>query len=157
MGEETKYLVRVDADTAVLAVVGKAGYMNCRNVGEFFTTTIDNGCKNLLVQCRECTGMDSTFLGMITSASLKLRKIGGTITLLNLSERNQELIENLGLSKLVKTVSLAENTSADTTLETNATPSADILSAHESLIEANEANLAKFQDVIAFLKKDNEK
>lgn len=157
MSEETKYLVRLSADTAILAVIGRAGYMNCRNVGDFFTTAIDNGCKNLLVQCRECTGMDSTFLGMITSASLKLRKIGGTITLLNLSERNQELIENLGLSKLVKTLSIDENTSTDSTLESTATPSADILSAHESLVEANSANLAKFQDVISFLKKDNEK
>jgi anti-anti-sigma factor len=156
MGEETKYLVHVDADTAILAVVGKAGYMNCRNVAEFFSATIDGGCKNLLIQCRQCTGMDSTFLGMITSAVLKLRKIGGTLTLLNLSERNQELIENLGLAKLVKTASFDTTTSHETTLETTVAKSSEILSAHESLIEADSANLSKFQDVIAFLKKDNQ-
>ena len=156
MSEETKYLVHVDADTAILAVVGKAGYMNCRNVGEFFSTAIESGCKNLLIQCRDCTGMDSTFLGMITSASLKLRKIGGTLTLLNLSERNQELVENLGLSKLVKTASFDTSTSTDTTLEATVAKSSEILSAHESLIEADSTNLAKFQDVIAFLKKDNQ-
>ena len=156
MSEETKYLVHVDADTAILAVVGKAGYMNCRNVGEFFSTAIESGCKNLLIQCRDCTGMDSTFLGIITSASLKLRKIGGTLTLLNLSERNQELVENLGLSKLVKTASFDTSTSTDTTLEATVAKSSEILSAHESLIEADSTNLAKFQDVIAFLKKDNQ-
>ncbi len=155
MGEETKYLVNVEADTAIIAVVGKAGYMNCRNAGDFIASAIEGGAKRVVVQCRECTGMDSTFLGMIASAILKLRKIGGELVMLNLSERNLELIENLGLSKLVKTatdISLKEDVK---TLEANAASTADILKAHESLIDADSANLAKFQDVITFLKKEN--
>ncbi len=155
MGEETKYLVNVEADTAIIAVVGKAGYMNCRNAGDFLSSVIDGGSKRVIVQCRECTGMDSTFLGMIASAILKLRKIGGELFMLNLSERNLELIENLGLSKLVKTttdISLKEDAKS---LDSNVATTSDILKAHESLIDADSSNLAKFQDVITFLKKEN--
>ncbi len=155
MDEETKYLVNVEADTAIIAVVGKAGYMNCRNAGDFISSTIDGGRKRIIVQCRDCTGMDSTFLGMIASAVLKLRKVGGELFMLNLSERNLELIENLGLAKLVKTstdINLKENANS---LESNAATTSDILKAHESLIDADSSNLAKFQDVITFLKKEN--
>ena len=33
MPEETKYLVGITGTTATMAVVGKANYLNCRNVG----------------------------------------------------------------------------------------------------------------------------
>ena len=69
MPEGTKYLVRVCAETAFLAVVGKAGYLNCRNAERFFVSSIDGGCSRIVVQLRECTGMDSTFLGIIAAAS----------------------------------------------------------------------------------------
>ena len=73
MPEGTKYLVRVCAETAFLAVVGKAGYLNCRNAERFFVSSIDGGCSKIVVQLRECTGMDSTFLGILAGAALPLK------------------------------------------------------------------------------------
>ncbi len=156
MREETKYLVNVQADTAILAVIGRAGYMNCRDAGQFLSSKIEDGCKRIIVQCRDCTAMDSTFLGIITSAAIKLRKVNGEIFLLNLSERNLELIENLGLSRLVKTASGESLKEFSKELELKPASSVTILAAHKSLIDADSANLEKFQDVIAFFQKEND-
>lgn len=101
MREETKYLVGITGDTATMAVIGKANYLNCRNVGEFFSTAIERGCRKIVVDCSQCNGMDSTFLGMVAGAALKIHKTGGEMVLLNLNDRNMELIDNLGIYKLV--------------------------------------------------------
>jgi len=156
MRDEIKYLVRVSGDTASMVVVGKASYLNCRSAGDFFAAVSEKGCGKIVVDCLGCTGMDSTFLGMIAGAAIRLRKTNGKLTLLNLNERNSELIENLGLGKLVEIVDTSapsEPEDAQTLPSSNATTSG-ILHAHESLIEADSANKAKFEDVIAFLKKE---
>ncbi len=157
MPEETKYLVGITGTTATMAVVGKANYLNCRNVGEFFAKAIERGCLKIVVDCSRCLGMDSTFLGMVAGAALKIKKVGGDLTMLNLNDRNRELIDNLGIVKLVK---VAEDPSAmpkptDEFLPSNNATHANILSAHENLVEADDANKNKFEDVISFLKKEN--
>ncbi len=156
MHEETKYLVKVCADSATLAVIGKAGYLNCRSVGEFFASVVDKGCKKIFVQLKDCTGMDSTFLGMIAGVALKLKKSDGELTLLNPNERNLELVENLGISKLVKISSDAASETPSDALPSTSAPTSAILDAHKNLIAADSSNLAKFEDVITFLKKENE-
>ena len=157
MPEGTKYLVRVCAETAFLAVVGKAGYLNCRNAERFFVSSIDGGCSKIVVQLRECTGMDSTFLGMVAGAAIRLRKFGGNLSLAGLNERNSELIENLGLGKIVTIIDAPSQaaTSQEQLSATNATTEG-ILAAHENLVAADASNLSKFEDVITFLKKEME-
>ena len=155
MGEDIKYLVKVDGEDAFLAVVGKAGYMNCRKVGEFLSSVFARGCKSLTIDCADCAGMDSTFLGMVAGAALRMRKMGGVLTLMNLNERNRELVDNLGLYKLVK-ISGGAGIPEGESLGASPAASANILSAHQSLVEADSSNAAKFEDVITFLKKETE-
>ena len=148
-------MVSVSEDTAYMAVIGRATYLNCRCVSEFLKSVLEKGRTKILIDFRECTGMDSTFLGIIAGVALKLNKVGGEVAMLNLSERNRELVDNLGIFKLVK---IAESTDrAETTRSLDCSGNAthaNILSAHENLVEINPANLAKFEDVITFLKKE---
>ena len=158
MREETKYLVGITGDTATMAVIGKANYLNCRNVGEFFSTAIERGCRKIVVDCSQCNGMDSTFLGMVAGAALKIHKTGGEMVLLNLNDRNMELIDNLGIYKLVNVEedkSAMPKPSAEFLPANNATH-ANILNAHENLVEADSSNKTKFEDVITFLKKETQ-
>lgn len=155
MGEETKYLVRICGKTAMLAVSGKAGYLNCRSAGEFFASAVEKGCTKVLVQLEKCTGMDSTFLGMIAGVALKLKKSGGELLLLNLNERNRELVENLGIARLVKISEGTIDANLGDALPSASAPTSAILDAHQNLVDADSANLAKFEDVISFLKKEN--
>ena len=158
MLEETKYLVGISSGTATMAVVGKANYLNCRNVGEFFSAAIARVCSKIVVACSQCAGMDSTFLGMVAGAALKIHKTGGEMVLVNLNDRNRELIDNLGIFKLVR---IAEDPSAmpkptSEFLPANNATHANILNAHENLVEADSSNKTKFEDVIAFLKRETE-
>ena len=153
---DIKYLVKIEGDKAFLNIVGKASYLNCRNVSEFFSTVATKGCKHLYINFGECVGMDSTFMGMIAGVALRLRKKRADVTLLNLKDRNLQLIENLGIYKLVKIEDNNNLNIVEQELETSSVSGESMLKAHENLIEADSSNLEKFEDVITFLKKETE-
>lgn len=155
MADDAKYLVNLSGNTAEMAVFGKASYLNCRPAGEFFASVIAKGCRKIVVDCAACTGMDSTFLGTIAGAAIKLRKSGGgKLTLLNLNARNREVLENLGIGRLVGVSSGALSHAETTNIGTAHEPAREVLRAHENLVEANPANMSKFENVIAYLKKE---
>lgn len=156
MPENIKYLVKIDGETAFLVVDGKASYLNCKNVGEFFSSVAEKNCKSLVIDLKNCTGMDSTFLGMIAGVALRLRKTNAVVSLLNLNERNRQLVENLGLYKLVKISQDLQSTTNASNLKATNVSKEDMLSAHENLVSADKENLKKFEDVITFLKKETE-
>lgn len=155
---KAKYLSNICNDTATLAVIGRASYLNCQCVSDFFNSIIENGLKEIVIDCQYCTGMDSTFLGVITSAILKLRKVSGNVVLTNLSQRNQELVDNIGISKLAKIDnSASDSLKCETQSESiplKAVEVEEVLNAHKTLIEALPENYKKFEDVISFLEKD---
>ena len=153
MADPIKYLVKVDGDSAHLAVIGRACYLNCRSVGDFFHSLIQRECKKVSINFAKCTGMDSTFLGMIAGLALKLRKNGGEVALINLNERNRKLVQNLGIYRLVNIGTSSGEDAGDELLAQNATGE-NILSAHQNLVEADPSNASKFEDVISYLKKD---
>jgi len=138
-----------------MAVVGRASYLNCRSAGDFFAAVTEDGCRRIVVDCAQCAGMDSTFLGMLAGAALRLRKVGGKLVILNPNERNFELIDNLGLGKIIEIENCESvgETGATSLPAANASTSG-ILDAHENLVAADESNRAKFEDVITFLKKE---
>ncbi len=153
MGNDTQYLAHVEDDRAFLTVIGKAGYLNCVHAGEFFKTVAERGCKHLIIDLKQCSGMDSTFLGSITGVALKLRKNGGDVSLLNLNERNAQVVENLGIDRIVKIGTSECGHSEDTKIANGGVSSESILAAHENLVAADADNLKKFKDVISFLRK----
>ena len=156
MPETVKFLVKIQEQEAFLTIVGKAGYLNCRSVADFFATVAEKKCSHLFIDTSQCSGMDSTFLGMIAGVALRLRKYNAEVILLNLSERNRQVVENLGLYKLVK-ISKSEEVSSEKTdeLSTENASNSLILDAHENLVKADKTNLEKFEDVLSFLRKEN--
>ena len=110
------------------------------------------------IDFNHCTGMDSTFLGILAGVAIELREQSqpGTLLVCNLSERNRELICNLGLQALLSIdtqILLTEEGGQETPLDNAEVSSARrVLEAHQNLIQADFQNAAKFQDVVAFLK-----
>lgn len=91
---------------------------------------------------------------------LKRRPGGGSIVLARMAPRNLELVRNLGLHRLL-TIDAGELPVAsqgeggkvlDCRVQTELEQARLVLEAHENLVEADESNRAKFQDVLAFLK-----
>ena len=150
------YLVNAYSDPVVVKVRGKANYLNCNAFREFIETGITGGCRKLFIDFVDCRGMDSTFLGILAGTAIQLRKLkpAGELIVGNLSERNYELICNLGLQNLL-TISknqAAESGSFNALKNQEVSDAMNVLKAHENLAAADKENVSKFQDVIAFLR-----
>lgn len=156
--QQPTFLVSAYTDPAVVRINGKANYLNCNSFREFVEQMLSDGRQRFLVDFEKCLGMDSTFLGILAGTALELRKQSppGEMILCRLSERNNELITNLGLHNLL-TISGDEpdaliSGSFDGLEDKEVSEASKVLKAHENLAEADEKNKAKFQDVISFLK-----
>jgi hypothetical protein len=122
---------------------------------------IHRGRREFVVDLAFCDHMDSTFMGTLTGISQTLRELGqGSLLVINVTPRNVDLMENLGLNFLfrIEPADSIMRTPAeaggnlmqlpvDTVMEKDI-----ILSAHEALIAANPANADRFHDVLEYLK-----
>ncbi|MFP4165951.1 MAG: STAS domain-containing protein [Opitutales bacterium] len=159
--QQQTFQVSAYTDPVIVRVKGKANYLNCNSFREFLDTMLESGKERFVVDFNECTGMDSTFLGILAGTALKLRNYDppGRLLLCNLNQRNHELICNLGLQNILtigddlpagtEEADEAQNTELENTEVADAKK---ICEAHENLIHADQRNAAKFQDVVAFLR-----
>lgn len=155
------FLVDASSDPVLIRIEGRASFQNSASLRDFIAEMRRNERARFVIDFQNCTSMDSTFLGVLAGAALELRKAGGgSMVLCRVGERNLELIKNLGLHRLLTLddgagdlVGRAGGTALATQGKMNELESArHVLAAHENLVAADEANRAKFQDVLAFLK-----
>lgn len=155
---KTQFLVNPDSDPVAVRVEGKATFQNCGTIKDFVARMIADGKRNFVFDFEACTGMDSTFLGVIAGAALQLRKTDprGSLVLTHLNERNDELVHNLGLNRLLtvdngQSVSAADTAFLQHTLVSDEIAAArQVLEAHRNLVSADGDNEAKFRDVIEY-------
>lgn len=157
----SSFLVDAYSDPVLVRVRGRASFVNSSSLREFTAEMMRQGRRRFVVDFSECTGMDSTFLGVLAGLALDLRKRDpkGTVVFCRLAARNLELIRNLGLHRLAVVDfgdDLAPADGAATPLEDKKLSELEnarmCLEAHENLIEADQANQEKFQDVLVFMK-----
>jgi anti-anti-sigma factor len=160
--QQPTFLVSAYTDPVVVKINGKANYLNCNSFREFIEKIIASGSRHIFIDFAECKGMDSTFLGILAGTAIELNKLepSGELVIGQLSERNYELICNLGLQNLlsVSKDQIEQPSQAFHALKNQEVSDAkSILKAHENLAEADQGNVSKFQDVIAFLRNQVEK
>lgn len=158
---ESAFLVNAYADPIVIKVNGRASYLNSAPLSDFIRRMIAEGKSNFVIDFRDCTTMDSTFLGIIAGAAIDAASANppGTVSLHRLSTRNLELVRNLGLHRIAQVDAGDFAMDFESPGEGLSNVKQDqkenarmILNAHENLVEIDESNLAKFQDVISFMK-----
>jgi anti-anti-sigma regulatory factor len=146
-----------------IKVEGKGSFLNSAGVKEFSKEMVNRGHREFVVDLRNCPVMDSTFMGTLAMIALRLREIGqGNLHVVNLNERNHDLLTNLGLDQLFSMDACGMKESSPASRNTlESAPSADpssqaetMLEAHEALVEADPDNLTKFKDVLEYLKQD---
>lgn len=156
--QQPTFLVSADTDPIVIRINGKANYLNCNSFRAFIEQMLSMGRHHFVVDFANCQGMDSTFLGILAGTALELKKQtpSEALILSRLSDRNKELITNLGLQNLL---TISEDDGSEDTADKFAnlkneeiSDSKNILRAHQNLAEVDEENATKFQDVISFLK-----
>jgi len=163
MAEETEKVFLVDAysDPVQIQVHGRVNFLNCSPLRIFIRKMLDGGSRHFRFDFSDCTGMDSTFLGILAGAAIELKKLDANeqLVFVGLGERNMELIKNLGLHRICELVAAPENDDGFSGRELEASKQLTepesarmVLDAHQNLIETDPSNLEKFQDVITFLK-----
>ena len=154
----------------VIQVMGRGTFKTSPALRKFTLKMLDQGRERFVLDMQECTGLDSTFMGVLAGTALRLKqRKGGEIIMINLSPRTADLLETLGLRKLIGTAEGArgdslrkeiEKLSGPARLDTGGsdrkTTAETMLAAHEDLVEASPANLGEFQDVLVFLRKELE-
>ncbi len=155
------YLVDAYSDPAVVRIEGRACFQNSACLRDFIAEIVRQGKTRFVIDFQHCASMDSTFLGVLAGAAIELRKANppGSLVLARVGPRNLELIRNLGLHRLL-TVDAGDFPmnfdKCDTALQCPDRSELEnarlVLEAHENLVNVDEANRVKFQDVLAFLK-----
>ena len=145
-----------------IKVEGKGSFLNSAGVKEFSKEMVNRGHREFVVDLRNCPVMDSTFMGTLAMIALRLREIGhGNLHVINLNERNHDLLTNLGLDQLfsmdvcgVKDAGSAAGNPLEPAAPNHSNQAETMLEAHEALVEADPENLTKFKDVLEYLKQD---
>jgi anti-anti-sigma regulatory factor len=152
-----------------LRVEGRGTFQDSVQVKRAFQSVIATGMRNLVVDLERCPMMDSTFLGTLTGTALNLLEQdgGGSLSVLNANQRNQQLLTDLGLDHILEldvagTAWPDERREACAQLSTCGEKGANckeeqtqhVLTAHQALAEVNGDNQGRFRDVIHFLEKE---
>ena len=150
--------------TVCVRVEGKGSFLNSTGLKESSKEMTNRGFREFVVDLRNCPLMDSTFMGTLTGVALRLRELGqGNLKIVNLNDRNRDLLTNLGLDQLMSLDGMPRPSLAVEPIVQQELPteSADkhsraetMLEAHQDLVEANPANQAKFKDVLEYLRQD---
>ncbi len=158
-------MVAVSDQTVCVKLQGRADF----NLSLDWKKLIDElrlrGFRRFVLELCDCTMMDSTFLGMLSSEGLKFSDgsdpQGGALELMNPNPRIAEVLENLGVAHLFK-ITICPPSALPGTYEELA-PTADkskaevtrtCLEAHRTLMSLNSDNFNKFKDVAQFLAED---
>ena len=104
-------------------------------------------------------------MGTLAGIALRLREFGdGRLVVRNANERNSDLLKNLGLNNLFEIESKIAAVRSETNVEAapleqphsmnRSDQAACMIEAHEALVDADPENLARFKDVLEYLKQD---
>ncbi|MEM1156681.1 MAG: STAS domain-containing protein [Verrucomicrobiota bacterium] len=159
--EESTILVAHEHETGFVRVLGKGSFKNAKLIKSFAESSRNLGVIRFVIDLQQCKHMDSTFMGVLAGLASQQKKAElEAPKCVNLSARNRELLETLGLDKVMNLVTRSdESTDSDFELLDNLEQEDDkkdsaqtMLEAHENLIDADVRNAAKFQDVVKFLR-----
>jgi anti-sigma B factor antagonist len=150
--------VATQGEDAYVRVGGRGSFKGGPALKQFGTTALDRGCRRIIVDMARCTGMDSTFMGVLAGLALTARKKNGALVLRAVTEKNGALLRTLGLIQLV-TMEAADETAAPAgdvlaLAADKRTLTETMLNAHETLVAVAPGNLPKFKDVLTYLKED---
>jgi anti-anti-sigma factor len=159
-----KLLVMVGKAFACVKIAGRASFTSSVDFKTLINELLQQGYNYFVLDLSECVLMDSTFLGVLAGFGLKLSdgaKSDRGIELLNPNPRVADLLENLGVLHLfrVRQGVTAQPEAAGARELTTSNPSREevtrgCLEAHQTLMQINPDNIARFKDVAQFLAED---
>ncbi len=149
--------------TVLIRVSGRGSFKVAAPLKQFIAkVTSQRPITTVAIDLEECVGMDSTFMGVLAGLAGRLKKTSQTLELINLSEKNAQLLKTLGVDQVLsfyqnghghpRTAQKTESLPTDQASKKEMAETA--LQAHEKLVQISEENLPKFKRVIELLKED---
>lgn len=161
---DSTVLVGTVGKKVFIKVEGKGTHLNSPTLREFISEMIEQGYRDFELDLLNCTYMDSTFLGMLVGVTIRLKNMSSSrFGVSNISQRNLELLETLGVAQFFAIASHKGQEGAGASPGLQALPQGQtskqehaetMLEAHETLVRADESNVPRFKDCIQFLKED---
>ena len=157
MNMEPSIFAHTDNASAVfIRVEGKGTFTNSPSLKDFAVKMLDDGCRAIVVDLKNCPSMDSTFMGMLAGIAMRLEDSGGgNLWVVNRNERNAELLDGLGITVLFSSEPAPEMAPCAAAVDEVPADRAAIREvmreAHEACIKANPDNAEKFKDVLEHL------
>ena len=156
----TAYLVARAGTTVFIRSTGLANMKNAPMLDAFLATEIEQGATLACIDLSACSGMDSTFMGLLVGYARQMDGVSGRLVIVNPSPANLRLLQMLGVTLVVPVV------------EKQAAPDIDFVTlasdpqmsplqrmelvqrAHQNLTKLTEANQGKFSAFLVALEKD---
>jgi anti-sigma B factor antagonist len=153
-GLKGTYEVAVGGRAVYVRVHGLGSMNNCLCVRDFLDTMLSSGRGFVVMDMKDCTGMDSTFMGVIAGVAtqeIEDRPVG--VAIVNAGDDVTKLLEGVGLTELVFVDPEAfEADDAEFHILEEQSSEADrlrlIRSAHEHLISLSDDNEKVFGDLV---------
>ena len=150
-----------------IRVVGRGTFQASPPIKELVEHEMANDRSSFVIDLEECSGMDSTFMGMLAGIGMRLRKRGsGQLSIVGTCEKSRDSLDELGLSYLMEIEpeegpwmdSIEEIRKGLTPLGESESGSdskeAHILECHENLCDADESNTERFKTVLEVMGSD---
>ncbi len=152
-------------------VVGRGTFQNSQPLRRFALGKIDQGHEEFVFNLGLCQGMDSTFLGVLVGIGLHLKQKGpsASIRIVNINQRNLDMLRTLGLDRLFRIDGDASASTVDADYQLF--PDTDItqlkrrvdkdgaavvmMEAHENLARVDQRNTPKFKELARILRETN--
>ena len=148
-------------------VQGRGSFKVSSNLKIFLENAVkEKRAREVLIDLRECIGMDSTFMGVLAGLAGRLGKSGVDFRLINLDKKNLHLLRTLGIDRVLKYQMLDDAEAPSVCSHAGdamdlSEPEEDrlgtaetMLTAHQALADLNDENVGRFQNVISFLEQD---
>jgi anti-anti-sigma factor len=153
---------------AVIRVEGRGSFKISPPMKQFIHQVMQKkSADRIVLDMATCTGMDSTFMGVIAGlACLVKAKPEFEFKLINLSEKNKKLLVTLGVDRVVdytlatdqdedqEHCKICDGQVLEANLDDKLATAQTTLQAHENLVDINPDNFSKFKSVLEFLEED---
>jgi anti-sigma B factor antagonist len=153
----------IAGDKVFIRVTGRGSFKISATLKQFIAEiTSKQPVSTVVLDLAECIGMDSTFMGVLAGLSGRLKQNRQILELINLSDKNTQLLATLGVDQVIAHYSHSHGHDLPGQL-TQSLPAASAtkkdlvetaLQAHETLVELSEENRPRFKRVIEYLKAD---
>ena len=164
MIKKANILIARNKDAYRIKVEGRATFECSAPVRNLVHNIAPEGVRQVTLDLSECTGMDSTFMGVLAMVALRVRILGAQVEIVGCSGSNQYLLNGLGLKSLFlyreDSVPIVAGEGGWTVADEAASErekAETVLEAHETLIDADEVNRGKFGAVVKMVRDDLDK